>query len=165
MDGQMVKIPQIGSVRLDSGVDVGANSCVDRAALGLTAIGKDSKLDNLVQIGHNVALGEQCLLIAQSGIAGSAVLGDRVTVAAQAGVSGHLTLGEDVVVGPQAGVAQDIAAGVSGAGSPFMPRSLYLRNAVLAPKLPELYQRVRRLEQELATLRERLPAPEPREKS
>jgi UDP-3-O-[3-hydroxymyristoyl] glucosamine N-acyltransferase len=165
MDGQMRKIPQIGSVRLDSGVDVGANSCIDRATLGVTSVGRDSKLDNLVQIGHNVTLGEQCLLIAQAGVAGSASVGDRVTIAAQAGVSGHLSLGDDVVVGPQAGVAQSIPAGRAGAGSPFMPRDLYLRCAVLAPKLPELHQRVRRLEQELATLRDRLAVPEPTEKS
>jgi UDP-3-O-[3-hydroxymyristoyl] glucosamine N-acyltransferase len=163
MDGQMRKIPQIGSVRLGSGVDVGANTCIDRAALGLTSVGKDSKLDNLVQIGHNVTLGEQSLIIAQVGIAGSASVGDRVTMAGQAGVSGHLSIGDDVTIGPQAGVAQDIAAGVSGGGSPFMERDLFLRCAVLAPKLPELHLRLRRLEQELATLQERLTAREPRE--
>jgi UDP-3-O-[3-hydroxymyristoyl] glucosamine N-acyltransferase len=165
LDGQMRKIPQIGSVRLDSGVDVGANSCIDRAALGVTAIGKDSKLDNLVQIGHNVTLGEQCLLIAQVGIAGSSSVGDRATIAGQAGIAGHLCLGDDVTIGPQAGVAQDIASGTTGGGSPFMSRELFLRCAVLAPKLPELYQRTRRLEQELATLRDRLADLESREKT
>jgi UDP-3-O-[3-hydroxymyristoyl] glucosamine N-acyltransferase len=165
VDGQMRKIPQIGSVRLASGVDVGANTCIDRAALGVTAVGRDSKLDNLVQVGHNVTLGEQCLLVAQAGLAGSSAVGDRVTIAGQAGISGHISLGDDVTVGPQAGVAQDIPAGTSGGGSPFMPRDLFLRCAVLAPKLPELYQRTRRLEQELATLRERLAVLESREKT
>ncbi|MDR2075963.1 MAG: UDP-3-O-(3-hydroxymyristoyl)glucosamine N-acyltransferase [Desulfovibrio sp.] len=163
MDGRMRKIPQIGSVRLASGVDVGANTCIDRATLGVTFVGRDSKLDNLVQIGHNVTLGEECLLVAQAGLAGSVTAGDRVTIAGQAGIAGHLSLGDDVTVGPQAGVAQDIAPGASGGGSPFMSRDLFLRCAVLAPKLPELHQRVRRLEQELRTLRERLAALDPRE--
>ncbi|MDR2162114.1 MAG: UDP-3-O-(3-hydroxymyristoyl)glucosamine N-acyltransferase, partial [Desulfovibrio sp.] len=159
MDGEMRKIPQIGSVSLASGVDVGANTCIDRGALGKTRIGKDSKLDNLVQIGHNVIVGEQCLLISQTGIAGSAKLGNRVTVAGQAGISGHLSIGDDATVGPQAGVGKDIAPGVSGAGSPFMTKDRFLRFSVLSPKLPDLVQRVRELELELAALKRQLAAP------
>ena len=156
MDGVMRKIPQIGTVRLADGVDVGANSCIDRATLGATSIGKDSKLDNLVQIGHNVSLGEQCLIISQVGIAGSTRVGHRVTMAGQAGIAGHLTIGDDVTIGPQAGVPQDIPAGVSGSGSPFVEGRTYMRTAVLLTRLPELNKRVQQLEKELTEMKELL---------
>ncbi len=151
--GTMQKIPQIGTVTLADGVDVGANSCVDRSTLGSTSIGKDSKLDNLVQVGHNVSLGEQCLIISQVGIAGSTKVGDRVTMAGQAGIAGHLTIGDDVTIGPQAGVPKDIAAGVTGGGSPFMDSRTFMRTSVLIPKLPEMHSRLKQLERELAELK------------
>lgn len=153
MNGVMQKIPQIGTVSLADGVDVGANTCVDRATLGATCIGKDSKLDNLVQIGHNVSLGEQCLIISQVGIAGSTKVGDRVTMAGQAGIAGHLTIGNDVTIGAQAGVPQDIPAGTTGSGVPFMESKTYMRTLVLLPKLPELNKRVQHLERELAEMK------------
>ena len=156
MNGVMQKIPQIGTVTLADGVDVGANTCIDRSTLGATCIGKDSKLDNLVQIGHNVSLGEQCLIISQVGIAGSTKVGDRVTMAGQAGIAGHLTIGDDVTIGAQAGVPQDIPAGVTGSGNPFTDSRIYMRNLVLLPKLPELNKRVRQLEKELAGMKELL---------
>lgn len=153
MDGEMRKIPQIGTVHLADGVDVGANTCIDRATLGATSVGRDSKLDNLVQIGHNVTLGEQCLIVAQVGIAGSTRVGDRVTMAGQAGIAGHLNIGDGVTIGPQAGVPQDIPAGVCGSGSPFMERKTFMRAAVLAPKVPDLFRRVQQLEKELDKLK------------
>lgn len=156
IDGKMQKIPQIGSVALADGVDIGANSCIDRATLGNTRIGKDSKLDNLVQLGHNVELGEQCLIISQVGIAGSTKVGDRVTMAGQAGIAGHLTIGNDVTIGPQAGVPKDIAPGVTGSGSPFMDARTYMRATVLAPKLPDLHKKVLQLEKELEALKQLL---------
>ena len=158
VDGIMRKVPQIGTVRLAKGVDVGANTCIDRSTLGATVVGADSKLDNLVQIGHNVSLGEQCLIISQVGIAGSTKVGDRVTMAGQAGIAGHLNIGDDVTIGPQAGVPKDIAPGVSGSGSPFMEGRTFMRTAVLIPRLPELYRRIQQLEAELASLREQLGA-------
>lgn len=157
MEGAMQKIPQIGTVRLADGVDVGANSCIDRSTLGATTIGADSKIDNLVQIGHNVALGEQCLVISQVGIAGSAKVGDRVTLAGQAGIAGHIAIGDDATVGPQAGVTKSLPAGASGSGSPFMEGRTYLRNAVLQPKIPDLFTRVKQIEAELAALKKLLP--------
>ena len=157
MGGTMQKIPQIGTVYLASGVDFGANACVDRATLGVTSIGKDTKVDNLVQIGHNVTVGENCLLISQVGIAGSTKVGNRVTLAGQVGVAGHLDIGDDVVIGPQAGVPKDIPAGTTGSGSPFMEGRTFMRNAVLQPKLPELFRRVQELEKELARLKKLLP--------
>lgn len=156
IEGRMQKIPQTGTVVLADRVEIGANSCVDRATLGATGIDNDSKLDNLVQIGHNVTLGEQCLVISQVGIAGSTKVGDRVTMAGQAGIAGHLSIGDDVTIGPQAGVAKDIPAGTSGSGSPFMDRHNYLRSSVLLPKLPELNRRVQQLEKELAALKKLL---------
>ena len=156
--GQMHKVPQIGAVRLARGVDVGANSCIDRSTLGATAIGADTKIDNLVQIGHNVRLGEQCLIISQVGIAGSTKVGDRVTMAGQAGIAGHLKIGDDVTIGPQAGVPKDIADGVTGSGSPFMEGSTYMRSAVLMPRLPELAKRIKQLEAELASLKKLIEA-------
>lgn len=158
IEGTMQKIPQIGTVTLADRVDVGANSCVDRATLGATSIGKDSKLDNLVQLGHNVELGEQCLIISQVGIAGSTKAGDRVTMAGQAGIAGHLHIGDDVTIGPQAGVAKDIPAGVTGSGSPFMESRTYMRATVLAPKLPDLHKKVQQLEKELEELKKLLRA-------
>jgi UDP-3-O-[3-hydroxymyristoyl] glucosamine N-acyltransferase len=155
-DGAMRKIPQIGTVTLADGVDVGANTCIDRSTLGATSIGKDSKLDNLVQIGHNVSLGEQCLIISQTGIAGSVRVGDRVTMAGQAGIAGHISIGDDVTIGPQAGVPKDIPPGVSGGGSPFMEHDTFMRAAVLLPRLPELGKRLRLLEKKVAEMEERL---------
>jgi UDP-3-O-[3-hydroxymyristoyl] glucosamine N-acyltransferase len=156
VQGRMQAVPQIGTVRLESGVDVGANSCIDRATLGATAVGRHSKLDNLVQIGHNVTLGEQCLIISQVGVAGSTKVGDRVTMAGQAGIAGHLTIGDDVTIGPQAGVPKSIRPGVSGSGSPFMEGNTYLRSSVLMPRLPDMNRRIQQLEKELALLKERL---------
>ena len=156
MDGEMRKIPQIGTVRLADGVDVGANSCIDRATLGATSVGRDTKIDNLVQIGHNVTLGEKCLIISQVGIAGSTKVGDRVTMAGQAGIAGHLTIGDGVTIGAQAGVPQSIPAGSIGSGTPFMDSKTYMRSLVLTPKVPELFGRVRQLEKELDELKARL---------
>jgi UDP-3-O-[3-hydroxymyristoyl] glucosamine N-acyltransferase len=168
VEGVMRTIPQIGVVRLADGVDVGANSCVDRATLGATSIGADSKLDNLVQIGHNVRIGEQSLIISQVGIAGSVRMGERVTVAGQTGIAGHITIGDDVTIGPQSGVPKDIPAGVTGGGSPFMDEGTFMRVVSLLPQLPELHRRVRRLEKEAADLKRLLkdasgPCPERRE--
>lgn len=158
VEGRMQKVPQIGGVHLGKGVDVGANTCIDRATLGVTRVGAQSKIDNLAQLGHNVTLGEQCLIISQVGIAGSAKVGDRVTMAGQAGISGHISIGDDVTIGPQAGVPKDIPSGTTGSGSPFMESSTFMRTAVLIPKLPDIYRRVQQLEKQLAALTERLAA-------
>jgi UDP-3-O-[3-hydroxymyristoyl] glucosamine N-acyltransferase len=151
--GEMRTVPQIGAVRLADGVDVGANSCVDRATLGTTSIGADSKLDNLVQIGHNVRIGEQGLVISQVGIAGSVRVGDRATIAGQAGIAGHISIGDDVTIGPQSGVPKDIPDGGAGGGAPFMESGVFMRVVSLLPRLPELHRRVRRLEKELEDIK------------
>lgn len=155
--GAVMQVPQIGTVRLAERVEVGANSCVDRATLTATTLGNDTKVDNLVQLGHNVTVGEQCFIISQVGVAGSTKVGNRVTLAGQVGVAGHLNIGDDVVIGPQSGVPKDVPAGVTGSGSPFMVGQTYMRHAVLQPKLPDLFKRVQQLEKELAALKKLLP--------
>ncbi len=143
------KVPQIGHVEAGDGVEIGANAAVDRAALSTTSIGAGTKIDNLVQIGHNVRMGRDCLIVSQVGIAGSTHVGDGVTMAGQVGVSGHLHIGSNSTIGPQSGVAKDIEEGKVVSGSPTMEYSSFLRLATLTPKIPELFKRVARLEKEL----------------
>jgi UDP-3-O-[3-hydroxymyristoyl] glucosamine N-acyltransferase len=122
-----VDVPQLGRVVIEDGVEIGANSTIDRGSGPDTVIGAGSKIDNLVQIGHNVRLGRGCVLVAQSGIAGSTKLGDYVVVAAQGGVAGHLNLGTGAKIGAQAGVMRDVPDGVSVLGSPAMPARDYFK--------------------------------------
>lgn len=141
-----VKIPQVGDVQIEDDVEIGANTCIDRGTLGSTKIGEGSKIDNLVQIAHNVQLGPGCILISQSGIAGSSKLGARVILAAQAGISGHLEIEDDVVVGGQAGVMENIPAGQHVLGSPAIPKRAFFKQVVRISKLDSLFSRVKKLE-------------------
>jgi len=143
------KIPQIGHVEIGDHVEVGANACIDRAALSATVVSSGTCLDNLVQVGHNVRIGRDCLIVSQVGISGSTHVGDNVTMAGQAGISGHLQIGSGSTIGPQAGVAKDIPEGAVVGGSPTVDYNTYLRNATLMPKLPELFKRVSRIEKEM----------------
>ena len=120
-DGRFETIPQLGRVLLGDEVEIGANSCVDRGSQGDTVLGPGSRLDNLVQIGHNVRAGRGCIFVAQSGISGSTTLEDYVIIAAQGGVTGHVRLGARARVGAQAGVINDVPAGMDVMGSPAMP--------------------------------------------
>lgn len=140
------KIPQVGNVVVDDDVEIGANVTVDRGALGPTVIGKGTKIDNLVQVAHNVSLGRHNLVIAQVGIAGSSKLGDYVILAGQCGVAGHLKIGNQVVVGAQSGVMHDIPDGSKVLGSPAVPDKQNKRQLVALQQLPELIRRVRELE-------------------
>ncbi|WP_198372895.1 UDP-3-O-(3-hydroxymyristoyl)glucosamine N-acyltransferase [Roseomonas rosulenta] len=119
--GEHVTVPQVGRVILGDGVEIGANSCVDRGAAGDTVLGPGTRLDNLVQVGHNVKTGRGCVIVAQAGIAGSSELGNYVVVAAQAGITGHITLGDGARVGAQAGVMNHVPAGTDVVGSPAWP--------------------------------------------
>jgi UDP-3-O-[3-hydroxymyristoyl] glucosamine N-acyltransferase len=120
-EGRFETMPQLGRVILGDFVEVGANACVDRGSQGDTVLGAGTRLDNLVQIGHNVRTGRGCVIVAQVGIAGSAALGDGVQVAAQAGVAGHLTVGDRARIGAQAGVMNDVPGGADVVGSPAWP--------------------------------------------
>lgn len=147
------KIPQIGRVEMGDRVEIGVNSAVDRAALSATRLGSGTCLDNLVQVGHNVRLGKDCLIISQVGISGSTHIGDNVTLAGQVGVAGHLHIGNNVTVGPQAGVAKDIADNLVVGGTPTVDYTTYLRTLSLMPRFPELFKRLSKLEKELDALK------------
>ncbi len=153
--GEHVKIPQVGSVEIEDCVEIGANSCIDRGALGLTRIGEGTKIDNLVQVGHNVQIGPRCILVAQSGIAGSSRLGRSVILAAQAGVVGHVELGDEVRVLGQSGIMRSVPAGESMMGSPAVPQKEHFRTLVLLGKLDSLFKRVKKLERLLGAKEER----------
>ena len=142
------KIPQIGNVIIHDEVEIGANVTIDRGALGPTTIGKGTKIDNLVQIAHNVSIGENCLVIAQVGIAGSTKIGNYVTLAGQAGVAGHLKIGNKVIVAAQSGVMHDIPEGEKWLGAPAQPDRQAKRQLIAVQQLPELIRRVKELELE-----------------
>ena len=148
---QRVKIPQIGIVVIEDEVEIGANTTVDRATLGQTVIGKGAKIDNLVQIAHNVVIGEHSVIAAQAGIAGSARLGKDVTLAGQVGVVNHIQIGDGAIIGPQSGVGQSVPAGaVLSSAITAAPHAIWLKVMVLLPQLPKLWSTVRRLERMIA---------------
>ena len=128
-------VPQLGRVILEDDVEIGANSTVDRGAAHDTVIGAGSRLDNLVQIGHNVRMGRCCVVAAQAGISGSTVLGDFVQIGAQAGLTGHLRIGARARIGAQAGIMSDVEAGAEVVGSPAMPVREFFRNVAVLRRL------------------------------
>ncbi|HAS89437.1 MAG TPA: UDP-3-O-(3-hydroxymyristoyl)glucosamine N-acyltransferase [Desulfovibrio sp.] len=152
VSGKHMKIPQIGSVELQDQVEVGANACIDRAALDVTRIGAGSKIDNLVQIAHNVTTGEDCLVISQSGVAGSTKLGNSVILAAQAGLVDNIKIGDGAVIGAQAGVTNDVPAGFMGAGSPLLEKGNFLRSSIYHRKLPDMAKKMSALEKRIKAL-------------
>jgi len=147
-DGSHHKIPQAGIVVIEDDVEIQAHTCIDRAAVGETRIGRGSKLDNLVQIGHACRVGSNAILCAQAGVAGSTVLGDNVVLAGQAGIINHLHLGDNVQVYAQSGVGQDVPPGQKVSGSPAFDNRQWLRAIAVFQRLPELQQAVRRLQAE-----------------
>lgn len=149
------KVPQAGIVRIEDDVEVGACTCIDRATLGETVIGRGTKLDNLVQIAHNVRVGPLSLLVAQCGISGSTELGQGVILAGQAGVVGHLKLGGGARVGAQSGVSRDLEDGETVSGSPAIAHRDWLRLVAALPRLPDLLREVRRLTQRVEELEKR----------
>ena len=148
-DTGLKKIKQIGWVEIGDDVEIGANTTVDRGALGPTKIGKGTKIDNLVQIAHNVELGQHCIIVAQVGIAGSAKLGNGVILAGQVGVIGHLEIGDGVQVGAQSGVKGDVPAGKTYFGSPAREIMEAKRIEASMSRLPDLLKRVRKIEEKL----------------
>ncbi len=143
------KVPQIGNVVIGDDVEIGANVTIDRGALGSTVIGAGTKIDNLVQIAHNVVVGEHCLIISQVGIAGSTQLGKYVVLAGQAGIAGHLKIGNQVVVAGQSGVMHDIPDGGKWLGSPAKPDKQAKREFIAMMHLPELLKKVSAWEKKL----------------
>ena len=143
------KVPQIGNVIIREDVEIGANVTIDRGALGPTVIGRGTKIDNLVQVGHNVSIGEHCLIVSQAGIAGSTKLGNYVTLAGQAGIAGHLKIGNRVVVAAQSGVMTNIPDGQTYLWTPAQPDRQAKRQMIALQHLPELLRRVSELEKKL----------------
>lgn len=155
-NGRHEKILQVGRVIIEDDVELGANVCVDRAALGVTLIKRGTKVDNLVQIAHNVVIGEDSLIVAQAGISGSSELGRGVVLAGQVGVVGHVSIGDGVKVGAQSGVAGDLPAGDVVSGSPAIAHKTWLRVQAVLPTVPEMRKTIKRLEAQVAELKQRL---------
>lgn len=149
VNGRHEKVPQVGTVVVEDDVEIGANTTIDRARFSRTVIGEGTKIDNLVQIGHNVIVGKHCLLCAQAGISGSTTLEDYVVLAGQVGVGGHITIGKGAKAGGQAGITSNVPAGAFINGTPAVPFQLERRLAILHQRLPELFKRVDALEEQL----------------
>ncbi len=145
------KIPQVGGVRIGDDVELGANVAVDRGALGDTVIGEGTRVDNLVQIAHNVSIGRHCLIVAQAGIAGSTAIGDHTVIAGQAGIAGHLSIGKGVSIAAQSGIMQDIPDGGKIFGTPGQPDREAKRQILALRRLPGLLRRFARLEERLGS--------------
>ncbi len=143
------KVPQVGRVVLEKDVEVGANSTLDRATLGETRVGEGTKIDNLVQVGHNVRVGRHCILCGQAGIAGSTELGDYVVLAGQSGVSGHIKLGDGVQVAAKSAALSSVEPGTKVAGIPAVELRKWRRQAVLIARLEEMSRRLKALERRL----------------
>lgn len=142
-EGHWHKIPQPAPVIIEDDVEVQANSCIDRASVGETRIGRGVKVDNLVQVGHGTNVGEDALLCAQVGLAGSTEIGKRAILTGQVGVVGHCKVGENAIVTPQSGVAADIPAGALVSGSPAVDHKAWLKYSAILPRLPELVRAIR----------------------
>jgi UDP-3-O-[3-hydroxymyristoyl] glucosamine N-acyltransferase len=151
-DGRYQKFPQVGIVVVEDDVEIGASTAIDRAALGETRVGRGSKLDNLVQVGHSVTIGEDSVLAGQVGIAGSTRLGRRVTLAGQVGVAGHLQLGDGVIATAQTGIPSSVEAGTIVSGYPAIENRAWLKASAVFAKLPELQKRIRELERKVEEL-------------
>jgi UDP-3-O-[3-hydroxymyristoyl] glucosamine N-acyltransferase len=142
----VLKIPQLGNVVVGDEVEIGACTTIDRGTIGDTVIGDGTKIDNHVQIGHNVRIGKNCIICAMSGIAGSSVVEDGVTVSAQAGITDHVRVGKGATLGGRAGVTNDVLPGAVVSGFPARPHNEAKRAQILTIRLPELYERLRSLE-------------------
>jgi UDP-3-O-[3-hydroxymyristoyl] glucosamine N-acyltransferase len=144
-----LKIPQVGRVVIEDDVEIGANTTIDRASTGETRIKRGTKIDNLVQIGHSCIVGEDALLCAQVGLAGSSHVGDRVILTGQVGIGGHITVGDDAILYPQSGVPNDVAPGEILVGTPAFEVSAFWRAVAVFKKLGEIPKRIRTLEKRL----------------
>ena len=150
------KIPQLGGVVVEDDVEIGANTCIDRAVMDNTIIHRGVKLDNLIQIAHNCQVGEHTVMASQVGLAGSSSIGSWCRFGGQVGIGGHITIGDRVEMGGQTGVISNVPEGATLMGSPGMPLREAMHNFVIQPKLPDMYRRLQALEKELAVLKEQL---------
>lgn len=155
-EGVRTKIPQIGCVEIGDDVEIGANTTIDRARFGKTKIGNGVKIDNLVQIAHNVVLGDHAVIVAQVGIAGSTSVGEKAILAGQAGVSGHLHIGAGAIIGPQSGISKDIPAGAHVLGAPAMPVDKMKKMNAQVMLLPKMRERIAALGERIRALEEQV---------
>jgi len=156
-DGSVnVKIPQIGIVKIDDQVEIGANNSIDRAALGSTWIKRGVKTDNLVQVGHNVVIGEDTVIVAQTAIAGSVHIGKEVVIGGQVAISDHVRIEDRVMIGSQSGVPKSLSKGQVVSGTPAMPHRIWLKTRGLITRLPQFYDRLRGLEKKVDEMERRL---------
>jgi UDP-3-O-[3-hydroxymyristoyl] glucosamine N-acyltransferase len=152
VEGRHQKVPQVGIVEIQDDVEIGANSCLDRARFGRTIVGEGTKVDNLVQIAHNVRIGKHCLVVAQSGVAGSSKLGNYVTIAAQAGVSGHLEVGDQVILTSKSGLFKSITKPDVYMGTPARPMKVAQKKMAMLARLPKLQEELREMKKKLEEL-------------
>ncbi len=152
--GKHHKIPQVGGVIIEDDVEIGSNVSIDRATTGNTIIGAGTKIDNLVQIAHNVTVGKNSIIIAQVGIGGSTEIGDFVTLAGQVGVADHVTIESGTIIGAQSGIMGHVAKGIY-TGSPVMPHREWLKTQAIIAKLPDLYKKIRELQEKIKNLERR----------
>jgi UDP-3-O-[3-hydroxymyristoyl] glucosamine N-acyltransferase len=157
-EGRYHKIPQVGNVVIGDDVEIGANTCIDRATTDSTRIGDGTKLDNLVQIGHNVVIGKHCIIVAEVGISGSTELEDYVTIGGQAGLIGHIRVGRGAQIGAQSGVSKSVAPGATVFGYPAMPLAAFKRLHAILQRLPQLWERTKQLEERVSGIETRVDA-------
>jgi UDP-3-O-[3-hydroxymyristoyl] glucosamine N-acyltransferase len=153
--GCHVKRPQVGIVEIEDDVEIGANSCIDRATFGVTLIKSGTKIDNLVQVAHNVIVGENSLLVAQVGIAGSTTLGRNVVMGGKASVKGHVKLGDGVMVAAKGGVHNNLSKGEVVAGSPAIPIKQWVKAATVYAKLPDVWKDLKKIRNDIKELQEK----------
>ncbi len=154
--GRYVKIPQVGRVEVGDDVEIGAASCIDRAALEVTRIGRGTKIDNLVQVGHNVVIGEDTILVSQVGIAGSTTIGDHCTFGGQAASAGHVHIGNNVTIAARGAAAGNIPDGQVMSGAPAMPHKDWLKASMVFPRLPDMRRELQQLRKKVAQLEKQL---------
>jgi len=150
------KVPQVGIVQIDDDVELGANTTVDRATMGKTWIQRNVKIDNLVQVAHNVVIGENSAIAAQTGISGSTKIGKSVMIGGQVGIVGHISIGDRVMIGASSGVHKDIPAGQIGGGAPFLPRKEWLKIEMTKLKLPDMRANLDKLVKQVEKLEEKI---------
>ena len=155
-DGRHIKIPQVGEVRIEDDVEIGANTCVDRATLEATVVRRGAKIDDLVMVAHNVEVGENAVLVGQAGVAGSSKIGRNVILSGQAGVADHLTIGDDSIVAAKSGVTKSLPPKSFVSGSPHLDARTWRRVWAVIPELPELVKELRRLRERVAELEKKL---------